>query len=101
MSIQDNYSVRDYGRMIADSARPELRDLAQRIITAQQCEIAQMQQWRNDWYGAASTGAIPGMMGGSMMGAGMMSRDQMRQMMGQMNKFKGMGMGMPGMMPRR
>jgi signal recognition particle subunit SRP54 len=23
--------------------------------------------------------------------------DQMRQMMGQMNKFKGMGMGMPGM----
>lgn len=27
--------------------------------------------------------------------------DQMRQMMGQMNKFKGMGMGMPGMMPRR
>jgi signal recognition particle subunit SRP54 len=27
--------------------------------------------------------------------------DQMKQMMGQMNKFKGMGMGMPGLMGRR
>ena len=58
--------------MIADSARPELRDLAQRIISAQQREIAQMQQGRSDWYGAASRGTKPGMM----------NRDQMRQMMG-------------------
>ncbi|KPV54740.1 hypothetical protein SE17_01805 [Kouleothrix aurantiaca] len=68
--------------MIADSARPELRDLAQRITTAQQREIAQMQQWRNDWYGASSTGTMPSMMNGGMIGAGMMNRDQMRQMMG-------------------
>jgi uncharacterized protein (DUF305 family) len=68
--------------MIADSARPELRDLAQRIIAAQQREIDQMQQWRNDWYGAAPMGSMPGMMNGAMMGADMMNPDQMRQMMG-------------------
>jgi uncharacterized protein (DUF305 family) len=68
--------------MIADSARPELRDLAQRIITAQQREITQMQQRRSDWYGATSTGTMPGMVNSGMMGAGMMYRDQMRQMMG-------------------
>lgn len=72
--------------MIADSARPELRDLAQRIITAQQREIDQMRTWRDTWYGATRDSALPGMMGGGMMGSGMMggmmNRDQMRQMMG-------------------
>ena len=63
--------------MIADSARPELRDLAQRIITTRQREIDQMRQWRQGWYGAANNVTRPGMMGGAMM-----SRDQMRQMMG-------------------
>jgi uncharacterized protein (DUF305 family) len=68
-------------KMIADSQRPELRDLAQRIITAQQREIDQMRMWRDTWYGATRDSALPGMMGGGMMG-GMMNRDQMRQMMG-------------------
>jgi uncharacterized protein (DUF305 family) len=68
--------------LIADSAWSELRDLAQRIITAQQREIAQMQQWRSDWYGATSTGTMPGMLNSGMMSVGMMNRDQMRQMMG-------------------
>jgi uncharacterized protein (DUF305 family) len=82
MIVHHQGAVMSAQMMIADSARPELRDLAQRIITAQQREIAQMQQWHNDWYGATGMGTMPGMMNGPMMGAGMMNRDQMRQMMG-------------------
>ncbi|MBD2106818.1 DUF305 domain-containing protein [Nodosilinea sp. FACHB-13] len=33
------------------SSRPELLTLADEIITSQQAEIDQMQQWRQDWYG--------------------------------------------------
>ena len=70
-------AVRSAQMMIADSARPQLRDLAQRIITGQQREIDQMREWRQSWYGTASSNTLPGMMSG-----GMMNRDQMRQMMG-------------------
>ncbi|GAB4430398.1 MAG: hypothetical protein OHK0015_15540 [Chloroflexi bacterium OHK40] len=65
--------------MLANSERPELRDLAQRIISAQQAEIDQMAQWRAGWFPDAP--AAPsltmmdgqgGMMGGGMMGGGMM-----------------------------
>ena len=67
--------------MIANSARPELRDLAQRIITGQQREIDQMRAWRQEWYRTANSSTLPGMMGGGMIGGAMMSREQMRQMM--------------------
>ncbi|OKH48182.1 DUF305 domain-containing protein [Phormidium tenue NIES-30] len=33
------------------SDRPELLTLADEIITSQQAEIDQMEQWRQDWYG--------------------------------------------------
>lgn len=33
------------------SSRPEIKELAQNIITSQQQEIDQMTQWKNDWYG--------------------------------------------------
>jgi len=82
MIVHHQGAVMSAQMMIADSARPELRDLAQRIITGQQREINQMRQWRQDWYGTAASGTLPGMMNGGMTGAAMMNREQMRQMMG-------------------
>jgi uncharacterized protein (DUF305 family) len=35
------------------STRPEVKKLAEDIITAQTSEITQMQQWYRDWYGKA------------------------------------------------
>ena len=36
--------------MIAPSSHPELRDLAQRIVTTQQQQVAQLRAWRQRWY---------------------------------------------------
>jgi uncharacterized protein (DUF305 family) len=51
--------------MIAGSERPELRDLAQRIISAQQTEIEQMGQWRAAWFPDAAPAPSMTIMGGS------------------------------------
>jgi uncharacterized protein (DUF305 family) len=81
MIVHHQGAVMSAQMMIADSTRPELRNLAQRLITGQQREIGQMRAWREEWYGATRAGSMPNMMGG-MMGGSMMSREQMRQMMG-------------------
>ncbi len=52
--------------MIADSERPELRNLAQDIITSQREQITQMRNWRAQWYPDLEP-TFSGM-GGSMMG---------------------------------
>jgi uncharacterized protein (DUF305 family) len=36
---------------LANSQRPELKTLAQEILTSQAAEIRQMEQWRKSWYG--------------------------------------------------
>ncbi|WP_210404517.1 MULTISPECIES: DUF305 domain-containing protein [Cyanophyceae] len=36
--------------VLANSDRPEIRELAQNIIDTQTAEINQMQQWYQDWY---------------------------------------------------
>ncbi|MBW4465017.1 MAG: DUF305 domain-containing protein [Pegethrix bostrychoides GSE-TBD4-15B] len=38
-------------QVLKNSDRPEIRQMAQDILTSQQAEIDQMQQWRKDWYG--------------------------------------------------
>jgi uncharacterized protein (DUF305 family) len=35
---------------LSKSQRPEIKKLAQAILTSQQQEIAQMKQWKKDWY---------------------------------------------------
>lgn len=38
-------------QMVSDTAnKPEIRQIAQTIITTQTAEIEQMQQWQRDWY---------------------------------------------------
>ena len=36
--------------VLKKSQRPQIQQLAKEIISAQQKEIAQMQQWRKAWY---------------------------------------------------
>ncbi|HEV2106889.1 MAG TPA: DUF305 domain-containing protein [Thermomicrobiales bacterium] len=77
--------------MIEDSERPELRDLAQRIQESQQRQVAQMREWRAQWYPDAPAPAMDmepmgdmmsgGMMDGMMSGGGMMSDGGMMGMM--------------------
>jgi len=72
--------------MISQSAHPELRDLARRIIAGQQAQVDQMRAWIRQWYpgkdagpagmGSGSGGMMSGgMMSGGMMGGGMMGGD--------------------------
>lgn len=36
---------------LENSSRPEIKKLAQQVISAQEKEIKQLQEWRKEWYG--------------------------------------------------
>jgi uncharacterized protein (DUF305 family) len=73
--------------MIADSERPELRELAQSIQESQSEQIEQMQEWRKEWYPDAERtfGMMDPTRMDEMMGDGMMEQmtgGSMQEMMG-------------------
>jgi uncharacterized protein (DUF305 family) len=66
--------------MIADSERPELRQLAENIQESQSEQIEQMQAWRQEWYGDAER--TFGMMDPTPQMEEMMGEGHMEEMMG-------------------
>ncbi len=66
MIVHHQGAIMSTQAMIADSERPELRNLAQDIITGQREQITQMRNWRAQWY--PDLEPTFGGMGGSMMG---------------------------------
>ncbi|MGI8946866.1 MAG: DUF305 domain-containing protein [Ornithinimicrobium sp.] len=66
MIVHHQGAIMSTQAMIADSERPELRTLAQDIITSQREQITQMRNWRAQWY--PDLEPTFGGMGGSMMG---------------------------------
>ena len=52
--IQHHRSALEMAKMVTDhTKRPELRELGDKIITAQQQEIEQMTKWLNEWFKAS------------------------------------------------
>ena len=84
MTMHHRGAVMSARMMIADSARPELRDLARRITAEQTRQIEQMAAWRRQWYPDAGRPAM-GMDGMGMMGAGMGSARMGKMGGGMMN----------------
>ncbi|MDQ3433595.1 MAG: DUF305 domain-containing protein [Actinomycetota bacterium] len=81
MTMHHQGAIMSSAAMIADSRRPELRDLARRIQASQRRQIQQMQTWRKQWYPRAGApmmgmGGMPGM-GEGMGGMDMMGRGAM------------------------
>ena len=70
MAVHHQGAIMSTEAMIADSARPELRDLAQDIIANQSAELEQMRTWRAEWYPELPPTFTMG--GGSMMDGGSM-----------------------------
>ena len=57
MTMHHQGALMSTAAMIADSDRPELRQLAAAIEVSQTAQIDQMQTWRTEWYGDAAATA--------------------------------------------
>ncbi len=82
MTMHHQGALMSTAAMIADSDRPELRQLATAIEVSQTAQIDQMQTWRTEWYGdtAVTTGGMDIARTEQMMAGEAMSR--MGDMMG-------------------
>lgn len=77
MMVPHHQSATEMAKLaLTRSTRPEIKTLAQAIISAQEGEIAQMKGWRKQWYGSDQTPAmdkmpmLPGMGDGMGHGGG-------------------------------
>ena len=71
MIVHHQMAIMSSEHMISDSARPELRQLAENIQKSQSEQIAQMQEWHDEWYpddAKQEPEMSNDMMGGSMQG---------------------------------
>ncbi len=87
MTVHHEGAIMSSEHMIADSERPELRQLAENIQKSQSEQIEQMQEWREQWYGNAERtfGTMDPTQMEEMMGEGLMEEmmgGSMQEMMG-------------------
>jgi uncharacterized protein (DUF305 family) len=64
MTVHHQGAVEMAQLALQNAKHPEIKQLAQGIITAQDNEIAEMQSWQKNWYGAATSttdNSMPGM----------------------------------------
>jgi len=52
MSVHHEGAIESTTAMISGSSRPELRGLAEDIVTGQRAQLSQMRAWRSEWYPA-------------------------------------------------
>lgn len=93
MTMHHQGAIVSARNMIADSPRPDMRALANAIITDQTAQVRQMQAWRQQWYPQAAN-TFSGMMGTGMMGSGMMGNGMRGMMGGQSGQLDAMFLGM-------
>jgi uncharacterized protein (DUF305 family) len=84
MSVHHEGAIASTAAMISDSSRPELRGLAEDIVTSQRAQLSQMRAWRDEWHpDLEPTFDMPGPManGSTDGGAPMMGGDDAGSMM--------------------